>query len=65
MSKDREARHDSPSPPHLIYVVFAAVLMAAGMFNLWRNGSPGLTIFLCTASLLTLGVNVGKLIGRP
>lgn len=56
-----ETRHPSPRPAFLF---FAAVFVAMAAFNLWREGSESVTIFLCTAALITLGVDVGKMIGR-
>lgn len=59
-----------PNGPRPLVMVFAAVFLAAMLFNLWydayHDGYHGerLTMFLGGATLLILGVDVGKMIGR-
>lgn len=58
---------DTPKPPitpRPIVFIFAAGFVAAMVFNMVRDGSDMVTIFLGSAALLILGVDVGKLTGR-
>lgn len=50
--------------PRPAVMVFAAAFVIAMTFNLYSHGSDSVTIFLGTAALLTLGVDIGKMIGR-
>lgn len=62
---DEERKDDQPSSgPRPSVMFFAAAFVAIMAFNLWRHGSDSVTIFLGTSALLTLGVDVGKMIGR-
>lgn len=56
-----EPQHAGPSP--LLYV-FAVGFLGAMFFNMFSGGSDYLSIFLGTAALVLLGVDVGKLAGR-
>lgn len=59
-----------PLAPRPIVFIFAAVFAIAMVFNLvfdaYSSGYHGerITLFLGTATLLVLGVDVGKMIGR-
>lgn len=44
--------------------LFAAVFGVAMLFNLYWDRNPTVTIFLGSATLLILGVDVGRIIGR-
>lgn len=56
---------DAPPPaPRPAVMFFAAAFVIVMTFNLYRNGSDTVTIFLGAGALLTLGVDVGKIIGR-
>ena len=59
---------DAPPPqtpaPRPIVFVFAAAFVVAMFLNMVSEGSDTLTMFLASAALLTIGVDVGKMIGR-
>jgi hypothetical protein len=60
-----ETRQDSRPPvPSAIGFLFAAVFGVAMLFNLYMDRNPTVTIFLGSATLLILGVDVGRIIGR-
>ena len=60
----------TPGGPRPVVVAFAAVFLIAMVFNVWydayHDGYHGerITMFLGGATLLILGVDVGKMIGR-
>lgn len=68
-SPDKEARPPLPGPRPSV-LLFAAGFVIAMFINLYfdatRTDYAGerVTIFLGAAALLTLGVDIGKLIGR-
>ena len=53
-----------PPAPRPIVFVFAAAFVIAMFLNMISKGSDALTMFLASAALLTIGVDVGKMIGR-
>lgn len=53
-----------PITPRPIVFLFAAGFVVAMVFNMASDGSDMVTIFLGSAALLVLGVDVGKLTGR-
>lgn len=53
-----------PPVPSAIGFLFAAVFGVAMLFNLYMDRNPTVTIFLGSATLLILGVDVGRIIGR-
>lgn len=55
---------DSPPTPRPIVFIFAAGFVIAMVLNMVRGGSDMVTIFLGSAALLILGVDVGKITGR-
>lgn len=66
-----ESRPDSRTPvPSASAFLFAAVFGIAMLFNLYWDAThadysnPTVTIFLGSATLLILGVDVGRIIGR-
>ena len=63
MSKhDRDDRPPpQPAGPRPSVMLFAAAFVIIMAFNLYRHGSDPVTIFLGSAALLTLGVDVGKM----
>lgn len=64
---ETEAEGEAASPPPTprpSVMFFAAAFVIVMTFNLYRGGSDSVTIFLGTGALLTLGVDVGKMIGR-
>jgi hypothetical protein len=69
-STDRPGGPPPPIAPRPIVFVFASVFSIAMLFNLVFDAYSGeyhgekITLFLGTATLLILGVDVGKMIGR-
>lgn len=72
---DDESKDTPPSPyqapvPSLSGFLFAAVFGIAMLFNLYWDAThadysnPTVTIFLGSATLLILGVDVGRIVGR-
>lgn len=55
---------DKPVNPRPVVFLFAAGFVVAMVFNMVNDGSDMVTIFLGSAALLILGVDVGKLTGR-
>lgn len=62
MSTQPEAPQ-TPAPRPIVFV-FAAAFVVAMFLNMVSEGSDTLTMFLASAALLTIGVDVGKMIGR-
>lgn len=57
-------QNPDPITPRPIVFLFAAGFVVAMAFNMANDGSDMVTIFLGSAALLILGVDVGKLTGR-
>lgn len=55
---------ERPPVPSAMGFLFAAVFGVAMLFNLYMDRNPTVTIFLGSATLLILGVDVGRIIGR-
>lgn len=53
-----------PPVPGPLAVLFAIVFGVAMCFNLYYDRNPMVTIFLGSAALLTLGIDVGRITGR-
>ena len=54
----------TPPVPSAMGFLFAALFGVAMLFNLYMDRNPTVTIFLGSATLLILGVDVGRIIGR-
>lgn len=68
MTDDGQTPEPRPDPrppvPSAVGFLFAAVFGVAMLFNLYMDRNPTVTIFLGSATLLILGVDVGRIIGR-
>lgn len=53
-----------PQAPRPVVFIFAAAFVVAMFLNMVSKGSDALTMFLASSALLTIGVDVGKMIGR-
>lgn len=63
MTENRPPDSGRPTPSPLVWL-FAATFVAAMFLNMYTHGSDFVTIFLGSAALLVMGVDVGKLTGR-
>ena len=61
---DRDTEQSMSSAPRPTVLLFAAVFVIAMLYNLAHGGSSAVTIFLGSATMLTLGIDVGKITGR-
>lgn len=61
---DEQTPPGRPPVPSAVGFLFAAVFGVAMLFNLYMDRNPTVTIFLGSATLLILGVDVGRIIGR-
>lgn len=64
--KKKPALRPPPRPPvpSAIGFLFAVVFGVAMLFNLYYDRNPTVTIFLGSATLLILGIDVGRITGR-
>lgn len=53
-----------PPVPSAVGFLFAAIFGIAMLFNLYWDRNPTVTIFLGSATLLILGIDVGRITGR-
>ena len=58
------APRTTPPVPSPLAVLFAVVFGIAMLFNLYYDRNPTVTIFLGSATLLILGIDVGRITGR-
>lgn len=65
---DKKPPSEPPAPrppvPSAIGFLFAAMFGVAMLFNLYWDRNPTVTIFLGSATLLILGIDVGRITGR-
>lgn len=70
MPKKSDVEPEAPDAPPSLPVpsamgfLFAAVFGAAMVFNLYMDRNPTVTIFLGSATLLILGIDVGRITGK-
>lgn len=58
------APRSTPPLPSPLAALFALVFAAGMVFNLYMDRNPTVTIFLGSATLLILGIDVGRITGR-
>lgn len=61
---DDQTPPSRPPLPSPIGFLFAALFGAAMVFNLYMDRNPTVTIFLGSATLLILGIDVGRITGK-